>query len=151
MTGELPALLAGAATLSRAGNRTAAIATLLSAVALAPDDRTAHRRLAAAYAIAGDRESAHAEYLRFIARLEAVGAVDTAVLERGYLAAAFAEPARPALRLPAPADHLRRSPRLNRAQSSALQRVAVAAIAIAATFGAMFIAGAQIFASGGPL
>ena len=151
MTGELPALLAGAATLSRAGNRTAAIATLLSAVALAPDDRTAHRRLAAAYAVAGDRESAHAEYLRFIARLEAVGAFDAAVLERGYLAAVFAQPAPRAIALPAPADRIHHSPRLNHAQSSALRRVAVAAVAIAATFGAMFIAGAQIFASGGPL
>ncbi|HEY8647916.1 MAG TPA: hypothetical protein VIM50_00960 [Candidatus Limnocylindria bacterium] len=150
MTGELSALLAGAATLRRAGNRTAAIATLLSAVAVAPDDRTAHRRLAAAYAVAGDRESARAEYARFVTRLEARGSFDAAVLERGYLAAVLVQPSARALALAAPADH-GRNPRLNQAQSSALRRVAVAAIAIAATFGAMFIAGAQIFASGGPL
>ena len=45
-TDELGALLSGAATLSRAGNRTAAIAALASAVRVAPDDLAAHRRLA---------------------------------------------------------------------------------------------------------
>ena len=146
-TGELSALLDGAATLRRAGNRTAAIATLLSAVGLAPDDLTAHRRLAAAYAVAGDRESARAEYARFIARLEARGSFDAAVLERGYAAAILAPAPRP-LALHAAVTG---STGLDHARSSALRRVAVAAIAIAATFGAMFIAGAQIFASGGPL
>ena len=150
-TGELSALLDGAATLRRAGNRTAAIATLLSAVGLAPDDLTAHRRLAAAYAVAGDRDSARAEYARFIARLEARGSFDGAALECGYAAAILAPAPRLALQ---PAVVHQQAPRLARltyAQSSALRRVAVAAIAIAATFGAMFIAGAQIFASGGPL
>lgn len=145
-TGELAALLDGAATLSRAGNRIAAIAALLSAVGIAPDDRTAHRRLAAAYAVAGDRASARAEYARFITRLEARGAFDAAVLERGYanvlLAPAVARPI--ALSAPAPR-------RLTRDQSVALRRVAVAMLAVAVTFGAMFAAGAQIFASGGPL
>ena len=145
-TGELSALLEGAATLRRAGNRTAAIATLLSAVGLAPDDLTAHRRLAAAYAVAGDRDSARSEYARFIARLEARGSFDAAVLERGYAAALLAPASRP-LALQAAFG----STELSHARSSALRRVAVAAIAIAATFGAMFIAGAQIFASGGPL
>ena len=132
--------------LRRAGNRTAAIATLLSAVGLAPDDLTAHRRLAAAYAVAGDRDSARAEYGRFIARLEARGSLHAAVLERRYAAAILAPAPRP-LALQAPIG----STALSHARSSALRRVAVAAIAIAATFGAMFIAGAQIFASGGPL
>lgn len=40
---------------------------------------------------------------------------------------------------------------LTRGRSFALRRVAVAVVAIAATFSAMFAAGAQIFASGGPL
>lgn len=156
MTGELSALLDGAAMLRRAGNRAAAIAALLSAVALAPDDRTAHRRLAAAYAVAGDHDSARAEYARFISRLEARGSFDAAVLERAYATALFA-PAPRALVLPAAVtsqtrhrDEHRASSPLTHARSAALWRVAVAALAIAATFGAMFIAGAQIFASGGP-
>ena len=146
-TGELSALLDGAATLRRAGNRTAAIATLLSAIAVAPDDLTAHRRLAAAYAVAGDRDSARSEYARFIARLEARGSFDAAILERGYAKALLAPAARPLAVQAAVVG----SAAFSHARSSALRRVAVAAIAIAATFGAMFIAGAQIFASGGPL
>ncbi len=146
-TDELAALLDGAVTLSRAGHRIAAIAALLSAVGLAPDDRTAHRRLAAAYAVAGDRESAHAEYARFIARLEARGSFDAAILERSYANVLLASPAPRPLAIPAPAARHRLTPD----QSFALRRVAVALVAIAATFGAMFAAGAQIFASGGPL
>ena len=149
-TGELSALLDGAATLRRADNRTAAIATLLSAVALAPDDLTAHRRLAAAYAVAGDSDSARAEYGRFIARLEARGSFDAAVCERGYGIVLLAPAPRP-LALRAAIGGPAKTARFTHAQSSALRRVAVAAIAIAATFGAMFIAGAQIFASGGAL
>ena len=144
--GDLAALLECAATLRRSGNRVAALAALLSAVAIAPDDRTAHRRLAAAYAVAGDRDSARTEYQRFIARLEARGSFDAAVLERAYARAAFAAPTPRPIALRAPARH-----RLTRDQSFALRRVAVAVVAIAATFGAMFVAGAQIFASGGPL
>src|SRR4029077_6813092 len=83
-TDELGAWLRTAATLSRAGDRTAAIAALGSAVRLAPDDPTAPRRLAAAYAIAGDGDRAHSEYDRFIARLEARGALDAAAVERSY-------------------------------------------------------------------
>lgn len=145
-TGELAELLGGAATLSRAGNRIAAIAALISAVGLAPDDRTAHRRLAAAYAVAGDRDSARAEYGRFISRLEARGSFDAAVLERSYAAVALAPPAARPIALPAPAHR-----GLTKDQSFALRRVAVAVVAIAATLGAMFVAGTQIFASGGPL
>ena len=145
-SGELAALLDGAATLSRSGNRIAAIAALLSAVGLAPDDRTAHRRLAAAYAVAGDRDSARCEYERFITRLEARGSFDAAILERTYASVVLAPPAARQIGLPAPVKH-----RLTRDQSFALRRVAIAVIAIAATFGAMFAAGAQIFASAGPL
>ncbi len=146
-TDELAALLNGAVTLSRAGNRIAAIAALISAIGLAPDDRTAHRRLAAAYAVAGDRESARAEYARFIARLEARGAFDAAILERSYANILLAPPAARPLAIAAPATRHR----LTSDQSFALRRIAVALVAIAATFGAMFAAGAQIFASGGPL
>ncbi len=149
-SGELASLLDGAATLSRSGNRIAAIAALLSAVGLAPDDRTAHRRLAAAYAVAGDRDSARCEYERFITRLEARGSFDAAILERTYASVVLAPPAERQIALPAPVRH-RRTPALNRDQSFALRRVAIAVIAIAATFGAMFAAGAQIFASAGPL
>ncbi|MDQ6858098.1 MAG: hypothetical protein M3Z65_03785 [Chloroflexota bacterium] len=139
---ELEALLQGAATLSRSGNRTAATAALLTAVDLAPDDRTAHRRLAAAYAIGGDTASARAEYDRFIARLEIGGAFEAAIAERAYATALFA------LR---PAPITRRAGRLTADQAFALRRVAVVIVAIAATVAAMFAAGAQIFASGGPL
>ncbi len=148
-TGELAALLDGAATLSRAGNRIAAIATLLSAVGIAPDDRTAHRRLAAAYAVAGDRASARAEYARFITRLEGRGSFDAAVLERTYANVLLAPAVTRPIALLAPAAPSHRH--LTRDQSVALRRVAVAMLAVAVTFGAMFAAGAQIFASGGTL
>lgn len=142
-TDELAALLARAATLSRSGNRTAAIAALASAVSLAPDDRTAHRRLAAGYAIAGDSDRARSEYDRFIARLEAGGCADAAAVERSYAAVLFRS--RPT-GIAAPVRH-----GLTAEQAFALRRVFVAAIAIAATVAAMLAAGAQIFASGGPL
>lgn len=140
---DLAALLAGAAMLSRSGNRTAAIATLLCAIDLAPDDRTAHRRLAAAYAVAGDRDGAGREYDRFVARLEARGSFDAASVERAYAAVVLAPPSRLAIAAPAR--------RLTADQAIALRRVGVAAAAIAATLAAMFAAGSQIFASGGPL
>jgi DNA-binding SARP family transcriptional activator len=137
---ELAALLRGALSLSRSGNRVAAIATLLRATGLAPDDLTAHRRLAAAYAVAGDRASARAEYARFIARLEATGSFDAASVERAY--AAILLP--PTITTVAPR-------RFTADQVVALRRVAVAFVAIVATLAAMFAAGAQIFASGGTL
>ncbi len=137
---ELAELLRGALSLSRSGNRVAAIAALLSATGLAPDDLTAHRRLAAAYAVAGDPESARAEYDRFIARLEANGSSDAATVERTYAAVILP----PAIALIAPR-------RFTADQVVALRRVAVAFVAIAATLAAMFAAGAQIFASGGAL
>lgn len=145
-TGELAALLHGAATLSRTGNRIAAIAALLSAVAVAPDDLTAHRRLAAAYAVAGDRDSARREYGRFIARLESRGAHDLATVERSYAAVLFAPGPTVTAAIAAPART-----RLTTDQAFALRRVGVAIVAIAATVTAMLAAGAQIFASGGPL
>jgi tetratricopeptide (TPR) repeat protein len=139
----LAELLRGAAILSHAGNRTAAIAALDSAVALAPDDLTAHRRLAAAYANAGDGDRARSEYDRFIARLEARGCPDAAAVEHAY--AAMLLPVRPTV----PAAPARRG--LTDDQWFALRRVGVAVVAIAATMALMLAAGAQIFASGGPL
>ena len=143
---DLAALLGGAATLSREGHRIGAIAALRSAVGLAPDDLTAHRRLAAAYAVAGDRESAQDEYDRFIARLEARGSYDAATVERSYAAVLLAPRAIATRAIAGPTQH-----RLTTDQAFALRRVGVAIIAIAATVAAMFAAGAQIFASGGPL
>ena len=138
---ELRALLEGAAALSRAGNRVAAIVTLLSAVELAPEDRTAHRRLAAAYALAGDRGRAREEYERFAVRLEASGAGDAAALERSYAVSVLAPtPIRP-LALPAA--------RFTADQSFALRRIGVAMLSVAAAVAVMFAAGAQIFAHGG--
>jgi tetratricopeptide (TPR) repeat protein len=142
-TDGLAELLRGAAILSQAGNRTAAIAALGSAVGLAPDDRTAHRRLAAAYANAGEADRARSEYDRFIARLEARGCPDEAAAEQAYAAMLFA--ARPTV--PAIAAHRG----LTEDQWVALRRVGVAVVAIAATMAVMLAAGAQIFASGGPL
>ena len=138
--GELAALLSGAAALSRSGNRIAAIAALLSAIELAPDDLTAHRRLAAAYALEGDVASAHGEYDRFVASLQARGSLDAAAVERSYEAVVLAA------RATAPERR-----RLTTDQAFALRRIGVAMVAIAATVTAMLAAGAQIFASGGPI
>lgn len=140
---QLAGLLAGAATLTRSGNRLAAIVALLRAIDVAPDDLTAHRRLAAAYAVAGDRDGARREYERFVARLEARGCFDAASVERAYAAVVLAQPNLFAAAAPAS--------RLTADQSIALRRVAVAVVAIAATLAAMFAAGSQIFASGGSL
>lgn len=142
--GELAALLRGAATLSRAGNRSAAIAALVAAVGLAPGDRTAHRRLAAAYAMAGDRHGARHEYERYVARLEARGSFDAAAIERAYAAVVL----RPPSSRPLPVAARRR---LSADQTIAVRRIGVAGVAIVATVAAMIVAGAQILASGGPL
>jgi hypothetical protein len=140
---ELGTLLRTAMTASRAGDRAAAIAALGSAVELAPDDLTAHRRLAAAFAIAGTGDRARAEYDRFIARLETCGSLDSAAVERSY-AEVFLGPRPRTITPPARSG-------LTADQTVALWRIGVAAVAIAATVAAMLAAGAQIFASGGPL
>lgn len=142
IAGDLTALLAGAATLSRTGNRVAAIAALLTAVQLDPGDLTAHRRLAAAYAVAGDRDRATSEYERYADWLERAGRPEAAANERAYAALLLAPPRLAAIAAPA-----RRT--LTADQSLALRRVGVAILAIAVTVGAMFAAGAQIFASVG--
>lgn len=137
---DLFALLGGAATLARSGNRVAAIVTLESAVALAPDDLTAHRRLAAAYAIAGEHGAARAEYERFVARLEARGALDAAANERSYGSILLAAPSPNTIAAPAR--------RLTAEQAIAIRRIGIAALTIVATLAAMLAAGAEIFARG---
>lgn len=147
---DLAALLAGAATLSRAGNRVAAIAALLSAVQLDPNDRTAHRRLAATYALTGDRACAALEYDRYIRRMHSLGRSDIAACERAYAEVLLAPPVTSLeLRLALPPIAAVAHRTLNADQSIALRRVAVAIFAIAATLMVMFAAGSQIFASGG--
>jgi hypothetical protein len=143
---DLGALLDEAVTVSRAGDHGAAIATLSSAAALAPDDLKVHRRLAAAHAVAGDLDGARREYRRFITRLALRGSMRAAAIERSYAEALLVErPMAPAT-TDVPPRH-----ELTEDQARALRRVAVAVIAIAATVTAMLVAGAQIFASGGAL
>ena len=60
------ALRDGAAALGRSSDRAGALALLEQAVALAPGDLTAHRRLAAGLANRGDVAGACAEYARFV-------------------------------------------------------------------------------------
>src|SRR2546425_2464978 len=62
----LAILREGAQSLARSNNRTEAIELLRDAVRLAPDDRTLHRRYAAALANAGNEAGAVIEYGRFI-------------------------------------------------------------------------------------
>jgi hypothetical protein len=143
---ELAVLLGSAAASSRNGDHAAARIALGSAVGLAPDDRTAHRRLAAARAVGGDLDGARREYHRFITRLELRCLPELAATERSYAASLLAPRA---VASPAVATTVRQ--RLTADQSFALRRVAVATVAIAATVIAMLAAGAEIFARGGPL
>src|SRR5436190_19380427 len=62
---DLDALKDGATMLTQAGNRVAALAVMWSAVAIAPTDLGAHRRLAAMLANAGDIHRAANEYARY--------------------------------------------------------------------------------------
>jgi len=155
---EITALLEGAAPLLRAGNRVPAVAALWSAVGLDPCHLGAHRRLAATLANAGDVGGAVAEYERFFDALTAAGLPDRAAAERHYghallgdavplglgpTTAPFVAVASLAGHLPA---HLSRH--LAAEQSQALRRLAVAGVALVATFAAMLIAGSQIFAQG---
>ena len=155
---EIAALLAGAALLVRAGNRVSAIAALWSAVGIDPCHLGAHRRLAAALANGGDIGGAIAEYDRFVNALTAAGQSERAVAERHYghalLGDAIPLGASTPTARPIPIDgshpvpHPHGRHQLDADQSQALRRVAVAAIAVVATFAAMLIAGSQIFAQG---
>jgi hypothetical protein len=81
---DLDALKDGAAMLSQAGNRVAALAVMWSAVAIAPTDLGAHRRLAAMLANAGDIDGAANEYARFIEFMIPIGDVGRATMELAY-------------------------------------------------------------------
>src|SRR2546425_5240623 len=81
---DLEALKDGAAMLTQAGNRVAALAVMWSAVAIAPTDLGAHRRLAAMLANAGDIDGAANEYARYIEFMLPVGDVGRATMELTY-------------------------------------------------------------------
>src|SRR3989442_1951740 len=81
---DLDALKDGAAMLIQAGNRVAALAVMWSAVAIAPTDLGAHRRLAAMLANAGDIDGAANEYARYIEFMLPVGDVGRATMELTY-------------------------------------------------------------------
>ena len=81
---DLEALKDGAAMLSQAGNRVAALALLWSAVALDPRDLGAHRRLAATLAHGGEIDGAAEEYARYIEFMLPLGEVGRATLELTY-------------------------------------------------------------------
>ena len=81
---DLEALKDGAAMLTQAGNRVAALAVMWSAVAIAPTDLGAHRRLAAMLANAGDVDGAANEYARYIEFMIPIGDVARATMELAY-------------------------------------------------------------------
>ena len=63
--GALAALRDGAAKLAKAGEHSGVVALLTEALQLDPIDLGAHRRLAAAHALAGELDAAATEYARF--------------------------------------------------------------------------------------
>jgi len=81
---DLDALKDGAAMLSAAGNRVAALSLLWSAVAIDPLDLAAHRRLAATLASGGDLDGAAEEFARYIEFVLPLGDVNRATLELAY-------------------------------------------------------------------
>src|SRR5712691_4185014 len=81
---DLDALKEGAAMLTQAGNRVAALALMWSAVAIDPTDLGAHRRLAAMLANSGDVDGAANEYARFIDFMLPIGDVARATMELAY-------------------------------------------------------------------
>src|SRR5256885_6193889 len=81
---DLDALKDGAAMLTQAGNRVAALAVMWSAVAIAPTDLGAHRRLAAMLANAGDIGGAANEYARYIQVMIPLGDGGRATMELAY-------------------------------------------------------------------
>src|SRR5216117_2707045 len=81
---DLDALKEGAAILTQAGNRVAALALMWSAVAIDPTDLGAHRRLAAMLANSGDVDGAANEYARFIEFMLPIGDVARATMELAY-------------------------------------------------------------------
>src|ERR671935_2076284 len=83
-TTALEILRDGAQSLARSNNRNEAIELLRDAVRLAPEDRTMHRRYAAALANAGNENDAIAEYARFVALALEKNDVERARLEVEY-------------------------------------------------------------------
>src|SRR2546427_9945497 len=81
---DLDALKEGAAMLTQAGNRVAALALMWSAVAIDPTDLGAHRRLAAMLANSGDVDGAANEYGRFIEFMLPIGDVARATMVLAY-------------------------------------------------------------------
>jgi hypothetical protein len=81
---DLDALKDGATMLTQAGNRVAALAVMWSAVAIAPTDLGAHRRLAAMLANAGDLDGAANEYARYIEFMIPIGDIGRATMELAY-------------------------------------------------------------------
>lgn len=81
---EVEALCRGAVTLTREGNRVAAMALLWAAVGIAPNDLLAHRRLAAGLANNGDLDAAAEEFARYIEFMLKAGEYRRATLELGY-------------------------------------------------------------------
>ncbi len=82
--GALHVLLEGGAALAKAGERVLATAVYREAVALDSHDLAAHRRLAAALALAGDNDAAAHEYVRYIKSALDAGDRDRAQLEAAY-------------------------------------------------------------------
>jgi hypothetical protein len=86
---DLASLKEGAAMLTQAGNRVAALALMWSAVAIDPTDLGAHRRLAAMLANSGDVDGAANEYARYIEFMLPIGDVARATMELAYGAKAL--------------------------------------------------------------
>ncbi|HKY50566.1 MAG TPA: hypothetical protein VJP45_04865 [Candidatus Limnocylindria bacterium] len=82
--GALTTLRDAAAKFAHKGDRASAVALLLEAVAIAPSDLAAHRRLAAALANQGDLPSAIREYERFVDNALAQKDTRRAWLELAY-------------------------------------------------------------------
>jgi tetratricopeptide (TPR) repeat protein len=77
-------LLDGGAAVAKSGQRAGAIGLYRDATALDPHDLTAHRRLAAALALAGDQSGAVQEYARYIEMALLLGAKERAHMELEY-------------------------------------------------------------------
>lgn len=80
----LRVLLDGGAALAKSDQRAAAIGLYREATTLDPHDLTAHRRLAAALALAGDQDQAAHEYVRYISAALSAGDAARAKLEAAY-------------------------------------------------------------------
>jgi tetratricopeptide (TPR) repeat protein len=77
-------LLDGGAAVAKSGQRAGAIGLYRDAVALDPNDLTAHRRLAAALTLAGEPGTAAAEFVRYIQNALLLGSRERARLEAEF-------------------------------------------------------------------